>query len=248
MTTAADRGWGPGYPNCQTTKLVTFTSAGCSWKLRAEVKELFAAFVKAFHAEVEPLDKTQCWSFACRAIRGTTSTPSNHSWGLAVDLNSAKHSWGKRGTFTAAQVRAIRNILARPAFKHFKWGGDYTGTTDEMHFEYLGTPSDAAADTRLLTTLVKPATSTTTATANPEVGDVTKDELKTALREVLNEGTGAGQKSWAGTSKAILSGIGNIFNQNNAHQDELKKLIQAGGGSTTISDASGTYTVTLTKQ
>lgn len=33
----------------------------------------------------------------------------------------------------------------------------------------------------------------------------TKDEIKQAMREVLNEGTGKGQKNWAGTSKEQLA-------------------------------------------
>lgn len=39
-----------------------------------------------------------------------------------------------------------------------------------------------------------------------------RDDLKEALREVLNEGTGGGQKAWAGTSKAQLGGIQSLFN------------------------------------
>lgn len=44
----------------------------------------------------------------------------------------------------------------------------------------------------------------------------TKDEIKAALREVLNEGTGGGQKNWAGTSKATLATAQGNSNKLNA--------------------------------
>lgn len=119
---------------------------GITLVVREEIADLASALVTAWHKEVERLDPAQCWSYACRAIRGSTS-PSNHSWGLALDLNSAKHPLGKRGTFTAGQVRAIHTLLGRPPFRHWKWGGDYLDRADEMHVEYLGTPAEAAADT-----------------------------------------------------------------------------------------------------
>lgn len=149
MSTAEDRGWGPGWPNCQTEKWSWYEAAGHRWLLRDEPAPVLLAFIKRFHAEVEPLDPAQCWSAACRAIRGSTSTPSEHSWAKAVDLNSAKHPRGAHDTFTDAQVRRIRAILAEPMFRNIRWGIDFD-YVDEHHFEYIGTPSDAAADAALL--------------------------------------------------------------------------------------------------
>lgn len=149
MTTAADRGWGPGWPNCQTDKLVTVEAAGIRWKVRREVAPLFVELATQWHARVERLDPAQCWSFACRAIRGGTS-PSNHSWGLADDFNSAKHPLGARGTFNAAQVRAIRALLGLPWFRNIRWGGDYASRPDEMHVEYVGTLAQAVGDVAAL--------------------------------------------------------------------------------------------------
>lgn len=152
-TTAQDRGWGPSYPShCAEAraKCETVEAAGCSWIVRSEVAGLIVALVTAWHRTVEALDPAQCWSLACRAVRGGTA-PSNHSWGLAVDLNSAKHPRLARGTFSASQVRAIRALLARPEFRNFRWGGDFSPEKiDEHHVEYLGTPADAIADSRLL--------------------------------------------------------------------------------------------------
>ena len=52
----------------------------------------------------------------------------------------------------------------------------------------------------------------------------TRDELKTVVREVLNEGTGKGQKNWAGTSKATLASIQGVRNVVNAIQGDTEAL------------------------
>lgn len=151
MTDASDRGWGPGWPNCRDDDWVTITAAGLRWRVRAEIAELARDAIEEWHRTVEPLvGQVNNGSAVCRAIRGSDPPrPSNHSWGLALDLNSNLHPDGKRGTFTTAEVSAIRAWLAeRP---HWRWGGDWRGgDVDEMHVEYVGTPADAEAETRLL--------------------------------------------------------------------------------------------------
>src|SRR5690606_27057234 len=73
------------------------------------------------------------WGYAERPIRGS-SVISNHASGTAIDLNATKHPLGASGTFTSTQVTRIREILAVTR-NHVRWGGDYTGRKDEMHFE-----------------------------------------------------------------------------------------------------------------
>ncbi|WP_211323292.1 M15 family metallopeptidase [Amycolatopsis palatopharyngis] len=73
------------------------------------------------------------WGWANRPIRGSNET-SNHASATAMDLNATRHPLGARGTFTAAQVAEIRKILAE-VDGTVRWGGDYTGRADEMHFE-----------------------------------------------------------------------------------------------------------------
>lgn len=73
------------------------------------------------------------WGYANRPIRGSTVT-SNHASGTAVDLNATRHPLGARGTFTAKQADEIHRIL-REVDNVVRWGGDYTGRADEMHFE-----------------------------------------------------------------------------------------------------------------
>ncbi len=84
------------------------------------------------------LVRGQCWGYANRPIGGT-HTPSNHSWGLAVDLNSLRNP----------QRRPLRTDMPRWVVDGWKahgcrWGGDYVhATPDPMHFEYERTPGEA---------------------------------------------------------------------------------------------------------
>lgn len=95
--------------------------------------QLLMAVAGRFHREVEQLVDGWCWGYAEREIRGGGSL-SNHASGTAIDCNAPRHPLGKAGTFSGSQVAAIRQILADT--NHVvRWGGDYSGRVDEMHFE-----------------------------------------------------------------------------------------------------------------
>lgn len=144
-TTAALRGWGPGWPNCQTSKMGEFTAAGRKFTCRKEAIIVFHYFVQRWHEEIENISAVaDDGCFACRAIRGSSPpVASNHSWGLALDLNWQKHPLGKVGTFAAWQVLRIHQACRELRF--MRWGGDYQNRKDEQHSEWMGTPADMAA-------------------------------------------------------------------------------------------------------
>lgn len=144
MTSRADRrGWGPGWPTNNAAKCTTITAArsGVSLMVRREI----APLVKFCIDEVErrgylydfgPKDPTDDWSFNNRPIRGT-SIPSNHSWGLAIDLDARKYPQGQRKSRPPQWVDDI----------WFKYGFDNGApwaNPDPMHYEFNGTPADAA--------------------------------------------------------------------------------------------------------
>ena len=91
---------------------------------------------RRFNAEVETIRKDWSWGYAYRNVRGA-SIHSEHSAGTAVDFNAPEHGLGRVGTFSSAQVKAIRRILA-DLDGTVRWGGDYAGRKDEMHFELQG--------------------------------------------------------------------------------------------------------------
>lgn len=67
-------------------------------------------------------------SFNYRLIRGSSNL-SNHSFGIAIDIMPTGNELGK--TSGAMPKFAIEAFKAQG----FKWGGDYKGRKDWMHFE-----------------------------------------------------------------------------------------------------------------
>lgn len=144
-STPRSRGWGDGWPRCQTKMLVTTTTAnGVKLSVRREIAPLVALLCQQTIDRGYSFRSGQCWGFACRSIRGSSS-PSNHSWGLAVDVNSLANPMGP------SLVTDMPAWLPELWTGHgFRWGGSYTARKDAMHFEYMGTPDDVA---RLVTGL-----------------------------------------------------------------------------------------------
>ena len=97
-------------------------------------------------------DSNTTAAFVCRPIRGSTSTPSAHSSGLAVDINPFQNpyrkgpsvlpelagsyldrSWARPGMVKRGDVvtRAFADV-------GWSWGGTWTSSTDLMHFSSNG--------------------------------------------------------------------------------------------------------------
>lgn len=100
------------------------------------------------------LDVSQCSSYNCRPVKllsggYSTSTWSNHAWGLAVDFNSVDNKYGVRLGAAAdlypVGVRAESEIRCNNGQKVFRWGNWYSTNPDPMHFEVCCTPADLAS-------------------------------------------------------------------------------------------------------
>lgn len=100
-----------------------------------DVAVVFDYLGQRFNATVEHIRKDWSWGWNYRPIRGSTVT-SNHSSGTAVDFNAPAHPLGKTGTFSAKQRAAINKILS-DCGGVIRWGGNYSGRKDEMHFEIV---------------------------------------------------------------------------------------------------------------
>lgn len=98
------------------------------------VHDVFDELCLRFDEEVENIRVDWSWGYAFRPIRGQTGGYSNHASGTAIDLNAPAHPLGKSGTFSRRQRRKIHRIL-RDLDGVIRWGGDYSGRPDEMHFE-----------------------------------------------------------------------------------------------------------------
>lgn len=82
------------------------------------------------------------WGYAERPIRGGTQL-SNHASGTAIDWHAPAHPLGADNTFSNAQEAEIHQIL-REAEGCVRWGGDYSGRRDEMHFELVRSEAECA--------------------------------------------------------------------------------------------------------
>ena len=67
--------------------------------------------------------------FNIRRIAGSNNW-SNHSWACAVDLSPATNGFNMSPTISNIVVDAFKRQGAR-------WGGDYHGRKDPMHFEFV---------------------------------------------------------------------------------------------------------------
>lgn len=113
---------------------------------------LLSYFALWFAEYVQPLRSTPAddWGWAYRPVRGATTGYSNHASGTAIDVNATQHVLGKSGTFSTLQVAKIRDRL-RWLRGTIRWGGDYSGRKDEMHFEVNVPLAKAEHLARLLT-------------------------------------------------------------------------------------------------
>jgi hypothetical protein len=82
-----------------------------------------------------------CWGYSCRAIAGS-SNASNHSWGLAVDINAPTNPYT-----TPLKTDMPRWMPQLWESYGFRWGGNYSGRKDAMHYEFMGSVSEAATQT-----------------------------------------------------------------------------------------------------
>jgi hypothetical protein len=132
--------------------------------LAGDVAFVFRWLITQLHTRVEKVKPGACWGWFVKPVAGQTTGYSNHSSGTAMDFNAEDHPLGAESTFTTAQVAEIHAILAE-ADGVIRWGGDYSGRKDPMHFEVVKTPAAVKALRAKLE------------------DDVTKDELKAWMTE-----------------------------------------------------------------
>ena len=150
----AHSSWGSGWPNCQSGKInknfvvktvqgnVRFPG-GIRFEIEDLVRRLVQETAKRGYRFGNPDDPSYgCWGFNCRAISGTNK-PSNHSWGLAVDINAPRNPYtSPLRTDMPGWMPDLWNSYG------FRWGGDYTtARKDAMHYEFLGSVAEAKSQT-----------------------------------------------------------------------------------------------------
>lgn len=184
--TAAQRGWGAGWPSCSGAKaagtaIVTADLSGTRFSVHKRIARLVDLLADATERRGYRLVPGQCGGYNCRAIGGTRS-PSNHSWGLAVDLN-----WHRNPMRRPLTTDMPTWMVAMWNRYGFAWGGHYTSTPDAMHFEFMGTPGQADQMTALALRELAPGAPTPPVTTQP-VTPATKKVKPVIDREKLVKG------------------------------------------------------------
>lgn len=221
--TAAQRGWGAGWPSCNGAKsagtaIVTARRSGTRMSVHKRIARLVQLLIDETERRGYLLVPGQCGAYNCRPISGTSS-PSNHSWALAIDIN-----W-------------LRNPMRRPLTTDlppwlvalwerfgFAWGGRYTSTPDPMHLEFMGTPADADQMTALaLRELGTPA---------PPIEEDFMATMTEADKQLLLDGARSVLRGYAGVRDAgdlyrAVDGMGNTLSaQLTSARNEIAALHQ----------------------
>ncbi|WP_100458500.1 M15 family metallopeptidase [Mycobacteroides abscessus] len=126
----SENGWEPSRATADQCQWVSIPGANVSLQiLKGQPLAILRAFVADYHAYVEPVyDPDSC----CYTPTNSVAT-SNHLNGTAVDLRWNSHPFQVRGTFTADQMKVIRELLDFYEGTVF-WGGDWMSPIDEMHW------------------------------------------------------------------------------------------------------------------
>ncbi len=120
-----------------------------------DVVTVLGYVARQVHHRVESLVGGWCWGHNFRPVTGGGAV-SNHGSGTAIDINAPRHPYGATNTFNSTQRATIRAILAE-VDRVVRWGGDYVGTRDDMHFEInAGAAAVATVANRLRTPQPQP--------------------------------------------------------------------------------------------
>lgn len=119
--------------------IAQYTVPGSTRKIalrKGDVSVVLLDLLGWMHANIRKIDVGvyDDWGYAERTIRGSSTTLSNHASGTAVDFDATQHPLGVKNTWHPAEVDQIHGRL-KFYEGAIRWGRDYTGRVDEMHFE-----------------------------------------------------------------------------------------------------------------
>ena len=136
------KGWGGGYPQDRSHDMakVRADRSGTAVNVHKRIAQLVDLLLDETERRGYRLVQAQCGGYNNRPIKGT-SKPSNHSWGLAIDLNWQRNPENFHGVVKTDLPPWLPKLWGRYGFA---WGGNYRGQhKDPMHLEFMGSPDDA---------------------------------------------------------------------------------------------------------
>jgi peptidoglycan hydrolase-like protein with peptidoglycan-binding domain len=122
---------------------VAINDAGAAVTVDVAIAELVGLIMRRNQADGYAYRPGDTGAYNCRKIAGT-NTWSLHAYGLAIDEN-----WSTNPYTSPLKTDKPAWLVQRWNRYGFAWGGHYSGSKDAMHFEFMGTPAQAAAATVL---------------------------------------------------------------------------------------------------
>jgi hypothetical protein len=109
------------------------TQIHCNIKVAASLRRIFEAIRKLYHNDQNEIHTAGMDAYdgcyADRSVRGDTAKRSMHAYGAAIDLDAAHNPLGAQ---VGKMPKAVVDIFKAEGWR---WGGDYHGRKDWMHFE-----------------------------------------------------------------------------------------------------------------
>lgn len=149
-TTYLRESWGPDCLSYREATVVEFPSSEDPAKpARLHVHPLCAEAFRQLAAIMAkhnyPVRRGDTGGLVCRAITGSSTKKSLHSFGIAGDINWQTNPYGKRlvTDMPSAMVEEIKTkVVLNDGTPVFRWGGDYRTNKDAMHFEVVVSRQD----------------------------------------------------------------------------------------------------------
>lgn len=154
MTTADLRGWGrPDQAGFEAHNITRITAGGIAVRCNVGVSKLFTVMLNDLAKHYPLKAQADDWGYCYRPIRGYEDRwkrthdyryLSNHSWGLAIDLDAAKNPMTTNTRAAHEIVKSVVDPILAKYRNRIIWGGEYNSARkDYMHFEFVGTRRDA---------------------------------------------------------------------------------------------------------
>lgn len=111
-----------------------------SLKLRKDVGGYLIAFASEYHKLIAPIDvgTYDDWAYHPPRKGNASSKISDHSGGVAIDLNATKEGSQSKSNvwWVKHPLKAARMKVLLRKYKLLEWGGNYKNFYDPMHFTF----------------------------------------------------------------------------------------------------------------
>ena len=130
-------------PPCEGphTKVSLFGAGAVS--VRPEIVDAVKALSACMEVHGYKSRKADTGAYNCRKITNGDGF-SLHAYGIALDINWQSNPYGPKlvTDMPTEMVEAIKAIRTGNGKQVWRWGGDYKGNKDAMHFEVVCSPAD----------------------------------------------------------------------------------------------------------